>query len=318
MKRIRVSLSRTLILAGAVLGMAMLGADCQGNIVNDPTFRDWCGNTLCSWTVDYGQIQRVPTWTEEDFGVAFLDNGSKGTQISQVTQENQATCILFTSVGDIDPGAQMSVGVDFNNDGTIDQNVTLGSTTWHEVQAQITAPPAYDGITFYVTKAGTGTAILAEMRIQSVTGCTAPAPDSGSELALGEYCSNGGDCASRICSHYVGDVSPDGGAESLAEDAGVCALCSSAVPCAGGATCASGLFLFPQCGPGEHLGIPNAACVTDSDCQSGKCEGAYVVKEPGVEAGPCDFDANDGLDASAGCVGTLFGPYPYVHAGSCM
>ena len=131
------NLSRAALLLAAAAALTALGADCEGNVVQDPTFRDWCGNSLCALTLDSGRIQRVPTWNPDDFGVAFLD---KGTQISQVTQEKQAECLLFTTVADIDPAAQMTLLVDFNNDGVIDFTGPLGATDWHQVQAEISAP----------------------------------------------------------------------------------------------------------------------------------------------------------------------------------
>ena len=163
---------------------------------NDPTFRDWCGDTLCDWTLDAGQIHPVPTWIPEDLGVSF---DSTPTQISQVTSENQATCILFTTVANFDASAGMTLLVDFNNDGTIDWQQPLPAAAWANVQTEITAPATYDGITFHIRKEGSGTAILAEMRIQSTTGCTASAP-ALSNLLLGDVCSTDADCsAGFVC-----------------------------------------------------------------------------------------------------------------------
>ena len=156
------------VAAGA---LATLGGDCDGDIVKDPTFRDWCGSGLCSWSLDAGQMQRVPTWDENDLGVAFT---ASPTQITQVTNEGQAKCILFTTTADIDPAAQMSLLVDFNNDGTIDSRQPLGSTQWHRLRFELTAPRSYKGVTFHVRKEGTGTAVLAELRIQSTSDCSGP------------------------------------------------------------------------------------------------------------------------------------------------
>ncbi|HEY8041545.1 MAG TPA: GEVED domain-containing protein [Polyangiaceae bacterium] len=259
----------TLVLAAAAL--SAIGADCEGNIVKDPTFRDWCGDTLCSWHLDAGNIKRVPTWNQNDFGVSFEDGP---TVISQVTDENQATCILFTTVADIDPSAQMSVWVDFNDDGTFESMPTLGATRWHQVQAEITAPAAYNGIRFVVRKDGTGTAVLAEMRIQSSTGCTA-APPTIADLAIGERCANDADCASRVCQTVF-----------LSK---VCAQCSASQPCADNATCQTGTFGFGQCSPGQHLGAKDDPCITGDDCASGSCKGATII--PGdltAEGGACD------------------------------
>jgi hypothetical protein len=299
--------SRWYALAVLAIGLAGLGDDCDGDVLNDSTFRDWCGDTLCSWTLDSGQIARVPTWDANDFGVSFLDSpDGKPTEISQVTSENSATCLLFTSVGDIDPAAMMSLWLDFDNDGTIDSKTALGATQWQRVQAEITAPAHYNGITFYLRKDGTGTAILAEMRVQSTTGCTAT-PVTLSGLALGEPCSGDLQCASQVC-----DV----------QGAGVCSQCTpssdaSPHPCAPGVRCVQreidlAAALPLQCGPHQGLGLPGAPCIGGDDCKSGSCMGASTIPPGGPDAGDagaCDLDAGDA------------GPYNCfeysVHGGTC-
>ena len=227
-----------LVVAGASL--AALGGDCEGNIVQDPTFRDWCGSSLCAWQLDSGRIQRVPTWNADDFGVSFLD---QGTEISQVTQEDAATCLLFTTVADIDPSAQMTILVDFDNDGVVDFQAPLGATDWHQVQAEITAPPVYHGITFRLKKEGTGTAVLAEMQIQSTTGCTAPAAVVPPATARGCLCDE-----RRL---------PEG---LVCTSGNLCAQCDDGNPCGSGVSCASRVFLAEQCGPGQGLGRPGDPC----------------------------------------------------------
>jgi hypothetical protein len=286
----RKGLRRFPLVAVALAGVSLLGDDCQGDIVNDPAFRDWCGASLCAWKTDYGTVSRVPTWSAEDFGVSFADNAAgnpRGTEISQLTTEHEATCILFTSVGDIDPQADMVVSVDFDNDGTIDATQSLGSATWHQVQTEITAPASYYGITFYVTKRGTGTAVLAEMRIQTTTGCTAGPPPS-SPLAFGDPCTASAQCASGICAP-LGDAG-----------ASYCSQCSSSAQCTGGAECEQRSVFFPaQCAPGQGLGATGAPCLANSDCQSGACDGATPVPLVSDDAGTCDLDSvgpNDPAD----------------------
>jgi len=286
----RLAPSRIAVAAVVAFACASLGDDCEGDIVQDPTFRDWCGASLCSWKTEFGQIARVPTWNPDDLGVSFLDNSTTGTEISQVTEENQATCILFTSVGDIDPAADMTVSVDFNNDGSIDYTAPLGAATWKTVQTEITAPPRYQGITFYVKKNGTGTAVLAEMGIQSRSGCTAPPPKIGN-LRLGETCSSTTECApGLVCPGWV-----DGGVQ-------LCGQCTDQAPCPNGATCSTrSVFLPLQCGPGLGLGASGAPCLANSDCASGACVGATPNELVlGDGATPCDLDTV-GPDSGSNC-----------------
>jgi hypothetical protein len=193
------------ILAAALFSMS-LGADCEGNILSDPTFRDWCGDGLCKWRTDSGAIQRVSTWNANDLGVSLLD----GAQISQPTEESEATCILFTTVANIDPKADVTLSVDFDDDGTVERSLPLGASQWHQVRLEITAPPAYAGIRFAIRKKGTGTAILAEMRVQSVTGCTGPAPVLR-DLVSGQRCASDNECDSGVCSDGSSLPGADGG-----------------------------------------------------------------------------------------------------------
>jgi len=269
-------------------GMATLGGDCAGDLVQDPTFRDWCGSSLCAWHLDAGQIEPVPTWNQNDLGVSFVD---MPTQISQTSTESSATCILFTSVADIDPAADMTLSVDFDGDGSIEYSAPLGATHWQKVQTEITAPAAYQGITFTLRKAGSGTAVLAEMRIQSTSGCTAPpASIAAGSLVLGEKCAGDSDCSPGLtCTGAAGDL--------------LCSQCSGSVPCPGdgGVACvASSVFLPSQCGPGLGLGKVGDPCLSGSDCATGDCSGATPVPLAD-EAGACDLDASLGAGNPTNC-----------------
>ncbi len=282
-------MKRATLLALAAASLAALGADCEGNVVQDPTFRDWCGASLCSWTLDSGAIQRVATWNPDDFGVSFTE---QGTEISQVTGEDSAQCLVFSTTANIDPAADMSVLVDFDNDGTIDYQAPLGSTYWRQVQTEITAPPVYHGITFHIVKGGTGTAVLAEMNVVSTTGCTAPA--SVQPLFLGESCTADAQCGSGLL--CIG---------------GLCAQCDTLTGCASGAACASPILQAYQCGPGQGLGAPGDPCAIGADCKSGACAGASIASlatifdsgDRGCPTGdpPCavgvDLDGGDGACA---------------------
>lgn len=274
-----------------------LGADCEGNIVSDPTFRDWCNGELCAWHTDNGAIARVPTWNANDFGVSFVD---PKTQISQDTDEMSASCILFTSVANIDPSAEMSVLVDFDIDGTVEREVPIGAARWHRVEIEITAPLAYKGIRFTIRKNGNGTAILAEMRVQATTGCTGPAPVL-TALVLGEACGTDAECESGVCGDVVGFR--------------VCTQCSAQHPCATGA-CTAGLFPFPQCAPGQHIGKTGELCVTSNDCENAGCEGTTLVPLAGKDAGTCDLDALSAGDGSSSPACMSFSNFG-VHGGRC-
>ena len=281
--RLRLRVRASLAVVSA-FGLVTLGGDCDMDIVQDPTFRDWCGDSLCAWHLDDGKVQPVPTWNANDLGVSFVETG---TQISQTTTESSATCILFTSVANIDPAAGMTIAVDFNSDGSFESTTAIGATQWQKVQTEITAPAAYQGITFVLLKRGGGTAVLAEMRIQATSGCTAsPVTIDAGTLRFGEKCADSTECAAGLtCTGASTDL--------------LCSQCSASMPCANGVACsARGVFLPSQCGPGQGLGKTGDPCLNGSDCASGACDGATPVALAD-EAGSCDFDAALGTDADA-------------------
>ena len=50
-------MKRTSLLVVLVFGLVTLGGDCEGDLVQDPTFRDWCGSSLCAWHLDAGRVE---------------------------------------------------------------------------------------------------------------------------------------------------------------------------------------------------------------------------------------------------------------------
>lgn len=300
MKRFAFPIGRLARLVGtAAMVSTLLGSDCEGNLVSDPTFRDWCGPSLCSWQTDSGSILRVPTWNASDFGVALVE---RGTQISQKAGVDAPSCILFTTVANIDPSAQVRLTVDFDADGTVERTLDLGASQWHQVRLEVTAPPRYDGIRFAIRKDGNGTAILAEIRIQDTTGC-AGTPTPVQNLLLGEPCATDDECESGVCNL------------DTAKGSSLCAQCSAAQPCASG-VCAIGILAFTQCNPGQGLGEAGDLCVTAEDCASRVCNGVTLTPYADEDAGTCNLEPASASDAGVEACGpkSRFG----VHGGRCL
>src|SRR5262249_24113320 len=152
------------------------------------------------------------------------------------------------------------------NDGTLDFTAPLGTARWTKIETEITAPRAYRGITFHITKSGTGTAVLAQLRVQASMGCTG-APLALHDLPLGDAGGETSECAAGL--QCAGK--PDGGGY------GLCSECSTGM-CLGGVPCAArSFFMALQCGPGQHLGAAGAPCLAGADCASGTCDGARPV-----------------------------------------
>jgi hypothetical protein len=263
---------------GSFLFAAAVLVACD-DVVSDPTFREWCGDTLCAWKLEEGHISRAPTWTDKDYGVAFLDTP---TTISQeVTQS--PTCLKFSTIADIDPAAQMEVAIDFDRDGTIDAHQPIASAQWTEVTTLVTAPATYDGFTLYVKKEGTGNAVLAQFRVQSSTDCTAAAIPLG-HLPIGDRCDPSsatacetGICCEGMCAECCSDTdchgasTTDGGGDAGAGN--ICRAITVPEPQAFGVSIPTAP---KQCNPGDHHHASGAPCIANDDCTSGTCDGAIV------------------------------------------
>ena len=289
---------RLAFLGVVALAAAALGADCNGDVLQDSLFQDYCGGDLCHWATNAGETARVPTWTQDDYGLSFL---TTGTQISQLTGEDAARCLVFSATGDIDPSAAMMLLLDFDNDGTIDYQTPIPATHWRNVQVEITAPPLYKGITFIIRKEGTGTAILAELRAISTTGCTAP-PVVLPPVGFGAPCAAPTDCdRALVCA-------PNG----------MCGECDDDAPCDDGGTCVKQDYVPWQCNPGQHLTVSGAPCTSGADCASGICDGSDLqsfatlfATDSGCPTDvPCEPDA--AIDGSMSACACYLG-----HGGTC-
>jgi len=236
-------------------------------VLEDPTFRQWCGDRLCSWALEAGAVRRAPTWHEEDYGVEFT---ATPTVISQVVDQNPS-CLLFTTVADVDPRAQVTVEIDFNDDGSTDYTWAVPSASWRQVQTLVTAPLGYSGFKFTIRKSGSGRAVLAQMRVQSTKGCDKRAAVKLVNLELGEACGDSSDCKSGVC--CTGVFSP-----------AVCSnCCSPTLPCKGEGCNGScpGNQRCDAVGRNEEtarswltcrvLFEPGHACANDHDCASNAC-----------------------------------------------
>lgn len=285
-------LLRTLFVFAFVVSAAVLFAGCD-DLLSDPTFKTWCGDRLCSWKLDSGSIRRAPTWHKNDLGVELIDPAGGTTQISQDT-DRQPRCLEITMVADVDPASQVSLGLDFNKDDSVDFTQSIVAVGFREVKTVLTAPRTYTGIRFTITKRGNGRAVLAQIRVREVDNCTAP-PVLLRDLPLGSPCAaeSSSECRSQVC--------------NLSR----CAECRDDSTCGQGEKCvarsapylatAFGSALPTQCNPGGGTHTPGEECIADDDCTSGVCDGE-LVGALGLDGGqltkcPIDFPADAGGDA---------------------
>jgi hypothetical protein len=279
MKQLRLS---AFLVVGAALAAGMLVAGCDDELIDDATFRLWCGDALCAWRLDAGHVRQAPTWHKNDHGVELVDTP---TVISQDLKKT-ARCLIFTTIADVAASAQVTVGIDFTGDGLVDYEQPIAKTGFREVTTEVTAPRTNELPRIFISKKGVGHAVLAQIRLRGGDDCSAPALRLH-DRTLGDACTVGppgapSECASSVCCEGVCAeccVKPRG--IDLGEDGGI--ITPPEVECAGAATCEhrdvqQSSFLFSalplQCDPGRRLRPAGVVCLADDDCASGDCNGA--------------------------------------------
>jgi hypothetical protein len=291
---------------------SQLGATDCGQIITDRGFDLWCGDQLCYWKLESGDVQKVPTWIDGDDGVEMVGDDVAISQMTPVTSDDTA-CIQFDMVADIDENAEVTLEADVWGDGTVDWSQRIPTSDWERQTLRIGFTGAYNGVRFRLRKQGDGHAILARIGAQTADDCPeftalGPAPDGAPCSLLGDGCASGvcgggtcgectsdADCGTDVCGdhlHTAGNLTTwwecvPAGSHQLGEqchsdeecatgqcDGEMCAECLGSNECAPGETCAPAAGIgVRECDPGSGVRASGAACVTDDDCTSGTCLG---------------------------------------------
>jgi len=255
----------------AAMALAQLGAtDCGKNVLRDPGFDLWCGDALCSWKLERGDVARAPTWHADDAGVELLAEDTAIEQFSSVDSRD-GTCIRFDLVADVAETAQVELGIDVYGDGSIERTFTVPTAHWQPVSFLFRVAAPYTGIRFDISKHGPGRAVVARLHaaVAYDPGCEGVTPLVGGPAPIGALCDVARDCASLTCVAPLLTLYGDGHA--------VCAACDLAHPACG----ASQVCGLDDPGrPDRSVPIacvPAAArvlgeqCLVDGECASGKC-----------------------------------------------
>jgi hypothetical protein len=160
-------MNRRLVLPSllAAVAASQLGADgCPGQLIDDRGFDLWCGDQLCSWQLDRGEIARVPTWHRGDDGVALL---GPDTEISQVAGNGIETifCIRFTTIARVEETALVTLGIDLDADGTVDHTERIPTSDWAPITFLLPVEPTTT-VRFVLGRTGLGEAVLANVGAQ--------------------------------------------------------------------------------------------------------------------------------------------------------
>jgi hypothetical protein len=260
---------KRIFLVAIPLAVSQMGATDCGQIIKDPGFDLWCGDRLCDWKTERGEVARVPTWHAGDDGVQLLGDDVLITQATPVTSSD-STCIEFSMLTDVALDADVHLQFDVFGDGVIDYDQPIPTASWAPVSYLVSIDAPWNGITFRLVKHGGGHAVLAEIKAE-----TRPAADcTGAAITLpprpnGGWCHAGGECASGVCSGQSDDP-------AILFPAQTCAACTSDAQCTNGFVCGiddalpSALTPFRACVPPASR-VLGELCAEDAECATGVC-----------------------------------------------
>lgn len=158
-------MNRAALLVSLMMCLASLAA-CETDLIDDPGFQLWCGEELCAWELEEGEIRKVPTWHTHDYGVDLV---GAPVLLSQGAQSS-ASCVRIEVTSRVEEDAMVTVEVDAGGDGDVDRTVPVGSSERfvsrvHDVELDV----SIDGV-FYLRKSAQGEAVVARLRVSEECG----------------------------------------------------------------------------------------------------------------------------------------------------
>lgn len=269
------------------IALSQLGATDCGQVLRDPGFDLWCGNELCAWKIERGQIARVPTWNDGDPGVELVGADAAIEQLSPVASSD-GHCLEFSMIANVDDAAELVLNVDVFGDGSVEHSERIPTAHWKPLSYKLSiAPVAYDSIRFELAKRGAGHAVVAQLQAKITTGCDGLTEIVPAPAPLGAPCATPAQCASSRCgagtafahvcvgcddqpgecaaSDVCGLGAPTSpvrpaphacvarGARVLGERCGEDAVCAAGLVCTGGA-CSTCRDTDKPCAGGERCG----------------------------------------------------------------
>ncbi len=285
------------VVLGAVMFMATTGEGCERtNVALNSRFQLWCAEELCDWELEQGDIERVPTWHRQDWGVELVGDDVAISQALDL-RHTEAGTLDLRILAKVQRDALLTLEADFMDDGIIESRWTRSPLDWETWAVTISTPIWFQGVRLRLRKTGPGRVILADFKAFVEEGSTRdPLPITN--LPDGAQCLSDADCASGLCAETSGGP--------LLLFSAICGQCALDTTCPAGQVCGieqQGL-ISPACGaPARHLmgelcmgnaecttglccgGICSSCCV-DGDCETGEtCADRRTIDEPGADYG---------------------------------
>lgn len=265
-----IATNRSPLLALALVAPALVAAPCGGDLLDDASFDLWCGDELCGWVLEEGEVEKVATWHSEDHGVGLVGERVALSQLADIT-EADASCIWLSLVADQEDAVDLTLALDFMDDGTVDFEHRITATGYGRDSTQVRPPERFQGMRVRLIKEGGGAAVVAQIRAQRTAeeDC-AGEPLPTHSLPLGTQCGEASECAGGACVDTPILNSAD------AEDSLLtCGDCETDADCGTDEACTldwheDSLFPGLSCQP-EGEKVLGEACYGDAECGTGIC-----------------------------------------------
>ncbi len=257
----------------ALLAPALFGVDsCGTDLLDDAGFDLWCGKALCNWEIESGAVRKVATWHPDDHGAALVGSEVAISQLSAEAGSGTTGCITFSLLADASEKADLTLELDFLDDGRVDWSTPIPASDWEQVSFHVTPPVWWDAVRFRIRKSGDARAVIAMIRAQSdgADAC-AGAPVVLTELPAGSPCTTDAACAGACADNPVLWLDPKTG-DSYTYAAATCGECDESADCGAGEACALawGEVAERQCAPAGAKAVGETCAIAD-ECASALC-----------------------------------------------
>lgn len=159
-------MNRAALLLALMACLMSAGVTCETDLIDNAGFQLWCGERLCAWDLEEGEIRKVPTWHTHDYGIELI---GPSVLLSQPSQSS-ASCVRIEVTSEIEPSALVSVEGDANGDGSVDWTVFIEPSDRFDRRVQdVERSLSVDGIV-YLRKSGQGGAVVARLRVSRECG----------------------------------------------------------------------------------------------------------------------------------------------------